>query len=437
MKHFSRPDHRSYRNRYLFIGTALLAAVVALAPQPARAQLSGLAQVLEQPSPAMHSGSQGYMGVLVGDVDTDTAAKLKLKDVRGAVVTLIDHDAPAAQSGIRINDVVLQVNGQGVEGAEAFTRMLREIPAGHKVNLLISRDGTPQTIVVELVDRKKMEHDVWNKLDSGGDPVSSAPGLGILSGGAGDVPSGSFHMPFFGSTLNVGAMVEPLTSQMADYLGIQSGLMVKQVVRKSEAETAGIKAFDIIVKVGAENIATTADWDRALRANQNKPVQVTILRDRKQQTITLQVDSKRHHAELEDFFTDGDCPLMAALDPDVASELGRQLAGDDSAIQSLSESAKARRDEAEALRDQAKGQGFQLDKKQMDELKQQMQQFSQSFKPEDFKLDRKQMDELQQQMQQFDSPEFQKQFRDEMQKQMDRLRRQMEEMQAQGFDHMV
>jgi S1-C subfamily serine protease len=83
---------------------------------------------------------------------------------------------------------------------------------------------------------------------------------------------------------------------MADYLGIQSGLMIKQVARKSEAEAAGLKAFDVILKVGADGIATTADWDRALRANQGKPVPVTILRDRRQQTVTLQVDTKRHHA---------------------------------------------------------------------------------------------------------------------------------------------
>ena len=104
-------------------------------------------------------------------------------------------------------------------------------------------------------------------------------------------------MPFFGSSLNVGAMVEPLTSQMADYLGVSSGLMVKQVVRKSEASAAGFKAFDVILKVGTESIATMSDWDRSLRANIGKQVQVTILRDKKQQTMNLQVDSK-HKSEM-------------------------------------------------------------------------------------------------------------------------------------------
>lgn len=315
MKYFSRP----YRTLFpriaeiclLGVGVAaFVAAGLVYAPSHAVAQSAGLAEVMQEPSPLLHSSSQGYMGVLVGDVDSDAAAKLKLKEVRGAVVTLIDHDAPAAQAGVRVNDVVLQVNGQAVEGAEQFSRMMREIPAGHSVSLVISRDGAMQTIAVQLADRKKMEHDVWNRLDNGGDQSTAAPGMGILSGGSGDVPSGGFHIPFVGaSTLNVGVLVEPLTSQMADYLGIQSGLMIKQVARKSEAEKAGLKAFDVILKVGTDGIATTADWDRSLRANQGKPVAVTILRDRRQQTVTLQVDTKRRHAKLEKMQTQSAEPL--------------------------------------------------------------------------------------------------------------------------------
>jgi membrane-associated protease RseP (regulator of RpoE activity) len=159
-------------------------------------------------------------------------------------------------------------------------------------------------------------------------------------------------MPLFGGNLHVGALVEPLTSQMAEALGVPSGLMVKQVAHKSEAAAAGLKAFDVILKVGSESIATIADWDRALRANRGKPVQVTVLRDKKQQTLTLQVDSKRH-GELQELFPSGDLPLVAAIDPE-----------------------------------------------QMEQLKQQMAQFRKSFKAEDFKIDPKQMDEFRQQMEQ-------------------------------------
>jgi hypothetical protein len=44
----------------------------------------------------------------------------------------------------------------------------------------------------------------------------------------------------------------------------------------------------------AYTIKTTADWDRTLKANQGKQVQLAILRDSRQQTLTLQVDSKHH-----------------------------------------------------------------------------------------------------------------------------------------------
>jgi serine protease Do len=310
MKYFLRP--------YRSLGVVLLlgaGAWVAMAPPMAAAQGRGIFQLLEENNPlTLHSSSQGYLGVDLADVDQEKAQALKLKEVRGAIITLIDHDAPAGKIGLKVNDVVIQLNGQNVEGAEQLRRMLREIPAGRKVSLEISRDGNIQTLAVQLADRRAMEHEVWNKIGAGGDVFAALPGMGILGAG-GDAPlPGGFHMPFFGSSLNVGALVEPLTSQMAEYLGVPGGLMVRQVARKSEASAAGLKAFDVILKVGPAPIATMADWERALHANLGKPVQVTVLRDRKQQTLTLQVDSKRHGLlEFEELFPAEDGAALAEM----------------------------------------------------------------------------------------------------------------------------
>ena len=294
MMHFSRP--------YLRIGVVValsLGAGVLASPGTAAAQSTSVADLLQGASLLLHtSGPQGYLGVWVDDVDNDKMQSLKLKEARGAVITLIDHDAPAGQIGLRVNDVVVQFNGQAVDGAEQLRRMLKEIPPGRKVSLEFSRDGNIQTVAVELVDHRVMAHDVWNKLGKNSDTPPQNPGMGVLPGG-GDAPlPGMFHMPIFGSTLNVGAMVEPLTGQMAEYLGIPNGLMIKTVARKSEAASAGFKAHDIILKVGPDAVTTLSDWDRALRSNQGKQVQVTILRDRKQQTLTLQVDSKHKTGSL-------------------------------------------------------------------------------------------------------------------------------------------
>jgi len=296
MNHLSRPIRTSHLN-LAFAGLAV-AACLLLASLLAQAQAGQLAPFLEDTSPLLaHTSVPGYLGVDVTDVDADKAQALKLKDVHGAVITLIDHDAPAGQIGLKVNDVVLAIDGQNVAGADALRRMLRDIPPGRKISLEISRDGNIQTLAVQLVDRKAMEHDIWTRLDidiDGIAPVTPPPTMGITGS---DVPvSSGFHISVFTSTLNVGALVEPLTSQMAEYLGVQSGLMVKQVARKSEAAASGLKAFDVILKVGSDSITTAADWDRDLRSNVGKPVQVTILRDKKQQTLTLQVDSKHRGA---------------------------------------------------------------------------------------------------------------------------------------------
>jgi hypothetical protein len=390
---------------------------LAIAPFGARAQSNGIMELVQEPNPLLlhTAGSQGYLGVDVADVDQDKAQSLKLKEVRGAIITLIDHDAPAGQIGLKVNDVVIQLNGQDIEGAEQLRRMLREIPAGRKVSLEISRDGNVQTLAVQLADRLAMEHEVWNNIGKGGDVFAQSPtGMGILNGEGDASLPGAFRMPIFGSTLNVGAIVEPLTTQMAEYLGVANGLMVKQVARKSEAAAAGLKAFDVILKVGSDTISNLSSWDRALHANQGKPVQVTILRDKKQQTITLQVDSK-HKGELEreNIFSDDDCPLLALADPnlpqlfawqDADSATARALSEKASGIaqfEIIPQDAEQMRKQAEALRDQLNSKAFQFDRKQLDELKQQMDEFRKNFKPEDFKRNRKQLEEPQRQMEQF------------------------------------
>ena len=134
MKHLSRPYRTIRTLGPTTLVSAALALAVALAPPGAQAQGSGIMILFHDPSPLLlHSStSQGYLGVDLADVDQEKAQTLKLKEVRGAIITLIDHDAPAGQIGLHVNDVVIQLNGQDVEGAEQLHRMLREIPAGRK-----------------------------------------------------------------------------------------------------------------------------------------------------------------------------------------------------------------------------------------------------------------------------------------------------------------
>lgn len=407
---------RPYRSLVpCLVALAGLAAWQYAGPAAAHAQSHQIATIFVDSSAQAADATHGYLGVDLADVDADRAQALKLKDTHGAVITLIDHDAPAGQIGLRINDVVLQLNGQNIDDADQLRRMLKEVPAGRKVTLVISRDGALQTFAVELVDRKKMEQNVWNKLGSSANDV---PQMGILSG---DTAPGGFHFPSFGSTLKVGALVEPLTVQMAAYLGVQTGLMVKQVAHKSEAEHAGLRAFDVILKVGTDAIATSADWDRALRSNQGKPVPLTILRDKKQQTLTLQVDSKRHQKgeiQQNDLFpADAEqlTQMSAEIEQSLAEELQKQAEAWAQAAQAQTETLREQmgkmqfdltQEQAEQLRRQTEKmlecmKNFKVDPKQVEQLQQQMEEFRKSFNPGQFRIDPKQMEEFRHQMEQF------------------------------------
>ena len=445
MKHLLRPYHTSHGipgSSAICCAALAAAACLLLMPHLAHAQARILAPVFVNPDPLVaHAGPSGYLGVEVSDVDADKAQALKLKEVRGAVITLIDHDAPAGQIGLKVGDVVLAINGQNVESAKQFVRMLHEIPPDRKISLEISRDGNIQTLAVQLVDRKALDHDVWGRIGndvSGVGPIEPAPTMDVMGGGDAPIPPSGFHMSLFTSTLNVGAMVEPLTSQMAEYFGVPGGLMVKQVSKKSEAAAAGFKAFDVILKVGADSILTSADWDRALRSYQGKPVQVTILRDKKQQILTLQVDSKHRGAvEFDDLFANGDAPeladLMPALDPESLRALTAQA-------QAEANAAAARaREQADAVRKQMENMRLQMSQEQMEQLRQQTEKLRESMK--NSQLDAQQMrQQLQQQMEQFRksfNDEQMKQLQQQLQQQMERFKQQMEEWREQSAGHFV
>lgn len=301
MKHFLRPYcveklkvRRGMPAISSKIGVLAIAGVLTIAGV-ARANALGLqiAQILDERSLLLlHSHSRGYLGVDVADMDQDRAQALHLKDARGAEITVLDHDAPAGKAGLRLHDVIVQVNGKGIENAEQVKEILHATAPGKKLQLVVSRDGAQQTVSVQMADRRKMQEEAMQQLGSSGS--SRAQGQAFLSGGGDVQPSGGFHLWGMGSSLHVGALVEPLTAQMADFLGVTGGLMIKSVARKSAADAAGLKPHDVILEIGGETVVTSSDWERLLRASEGKPVQVEIFRDRVKQLVLLQVDGKRH-----------------------------------------------------------------------------------------------------------------------------------------------
>src|SRR5258708_6445575 len=189
-------------------------------------QLAGLSQT-------------SYMGVNLADIDSDRARALKLRDVHGVEITRIEDNSPAAKAGLKTGDVVLEYNGQRVEGMEQFGRFVRETPAGREVRLSISRDGNPQTVPVTLAARKNAMPQVF-----------SGTWPGTMHEFQFNMPEINIDLPnvyTLSRTSMLGVEAESLNPQLAEFFGVKEGVLVRSVVKDSSAEKAGIKAGDVIV----------------------------------------------------------------------------------------------------------------------------------------------------------------------------------------------
>lgn len=255
--------------------------------------------IAEQDTPAMlgHS-SQSYLGIDIRDVDNNRAAALKLKDPTGAEIINVDHDAPAAKAGLRVHDVILQMNGQPVAGEEQLRRMLHETPAGRTITLLISRGGQQQTMSIQLADRATIEQDAWSQRMIV--PIPEDDEAFVLEGPSGHGFGSGFFGAFSLGSSSAGVELDVLGSQLADYFGVKDGqgLLVKHVAEDSPASRAGLKAGDVITKANGQKMATLSEWMKMLHANRGKAVQVTLIRNRKEQTVTLEANSGKNHGEL-------------------------------------------------------------------------------------------------------------------------------------------
>jgi serine protease Do len=235
----------------------------------------------------LHSSSQGYLGIDIRDVDSDRAAALKLNSTHGAEIVTVDHDAPAGKAGLRLHDVIVQMNGQAIDGTDQLRRLLHETTAGKTINLVIMRDGQLINIAVQLANRAKVEKDC-QKLHSVPEPTEAQQQETWV------LPSqGGFGSGFFGSLttnpLYVGVMLDPVGAQLADYFGVKDGvgLLVHTVDDNSPAAVAGLKAGDVVLKVNDDTMVSRNDWLRAIRSHRGKSVQLTVVRNKKEQVLTM------------------------------------------------------------------------------------------------------------------------------------------------------
>jgi serine protease Do len=208
-------------------------------------------------------------------------------------VSILDviEGSPAEKAGLQDGDVILSLGGIRLESIKALSEKLATLTPGETATMRIQRDGETQKIRILLgarpanLQRKKvisltMKDGALEELvcEENGQPCALSLDQGNLEVVTCDEP-GQPCVIFLGGGPRIGARVEPLSDQLADYFGVKGGVLVSQVRPGAPAEKAGIQAGDVLTAVDGREIRDPGKLGELLKeAGTDSPVRLDAFR---------------------------------------------------------------------------------------------------------------------------------------------------------------
>lgn len=182
---------------------------------------------------------RGLLGVRIDNLDPLLAEAMGLDNTQGVLIRNVVSGRAADKAGVKRDDIVLEVDGQPVHNAVDLRSQIGRTAPGVEVELLVLREGEKKRVKVEL------ESLTEEALASAAEPRDSNEARGPL-----------------------GIRVENLKDEWAERLGYQdeSGVVIVQVARGSEAAKRGLRRWMLIQQINGEWVETVAEYEDVLEA---------------------------------------------------------------------------------------------------------------------------------------------------------------------------
>ncbi len=193
---------------------------------------------------AVEKTKKGWLGVSVQELTPSRRDALKLGNRTGLLITDVVENSPADKADLKEDDVLLTFDGKAVEKADDFTQLVRNTPPDKKVKVKVFRDGEERELVVTIGAR-------------------SSEALSRSFSWSGQQP----NVTAWSNRPHLGVQVQDLNKDLAPYFKVEEkgGALVVDVSKNTPAEKAGLKAGDVITRVGDEKITDADDLVKALR----------------------------------------------------------------------------------------------------------------------------------------------------------------------------
>lgn len=183
--------------------------------------------------------TRGRIGVVIQSVTQDLAESFGMKTPKGAIVSQVEKDGPAAKAGLQEGDIITAVNGRAIDDSVDMPVIIGSMAPGSIAKLSIIRNNKDMTLDV------KVEEAPNESASSNASKTSAANKLGVT--------------------------VRPLNDEEKAKAETE-GLLVTEST--GAARKAGIREGDIIVNVNGVKIKKTDDLARVLEKNKNLRVLV-------------------------------------------------------------------------------------------------------------------------------------------------------------------
>jgi serine protease Do len=180
--------------------------------------------------------AHGRMGVGITDVTPENAKFFDVHDNNGALISQVEPDSPGAKAGLKVGDVITELNGKKVTDAGELQMEVGEMAPGTRISLNVMRDGKSVSVPVTLVGMDGDKDDTKVAANTADKPRW---GVGIAD----------------------------LTPEVREQLRAPDdlhGAVIQRVQPGSPSDDAGLQPGQVIVSVNKQETKSAADVKKAL-----------------------------------------------------------------------------------------------------------------------------------------------------------------------------
>ncbi|MDW5535670.1 MULTISPECIES: DegQ family serine endoprotease [Azospirillum] len=211
---------------------------------------------------------RGWLGVRIQAVTPEIAESLGLPGGhKGALVASVTPDGPAAKGGIQAGDVVTKFDGKEIDEMRRLPRVVAETSIDKAVPVEVWRKGKAQTVQVKVGE------------------LEAAEEQGLLAAGPDEKQQPKDKAPAQKPTESLGMKLTAITPELRQQYEIKpdmKGVVITDVAGNSTAAEKGLRAGDVIIEVGQEEVRKPEDVTaKVQKAKEQSKKSVLLLVDRK------------------------------------------------------------------------------------------------------------------------------------------------------------